>query len=88
MPSPIIERFRAAVSSRQFQRAEELWGAYTAECLAQGLGMHSERAQEMRELMEWTRITVICWRAQALHKLRTRVTSAHAAGAYARAGRV
>ena len=39
----------------------------------------------MRELMEWTRTVVICFRAQALRSLRTRLTEVHAASAYGRA---
>jgi hypothetical protein len=95
MPSPhfshtraAAEAFRAAVSAGEFRRAEALWSDYTAECLAQGPAGRRESLLEMRELMEWTRIVVLCSRAQALRKLTTKATEAHAAGAYARAARV
>lgn len=89
MDSPVdnalVERFRAAVASGEFARAEQLWNSYAAQCLAEGPAMRAARLRDMRELMEWTRVTVLCFRSHALRKLRTRLTGLHAAGAYARA---
>lgn len=87
MDEPLAERFRKAVSSGEFHRGSELWNAYAAERLTEAQHGCGEKLPEMRELMEWTRRVVLCARAQALRKLRTRLTEVHAAGAYGRAAR-
>lgn len=81
----LVKQFRDAVASGEFARAEQLWNSYAAQCLAEKPAMRAGRLREMRELMEWTRVTVLCFRSHALRKLRTRLTGLHAAGAYARA---
>jgi hypothetical protein len=87
MTKPLVDQFRGAVSSGGFQRASQLWNAYTAERLVEARRGCGDNLPEMRELMEWTRVVVVCARAQALRNLRTRLTEMHAAGAYGRTTR-
>jgi hypothetical protein len=87
MPESLAAKFRAAVSSGEFQRAEEIWTAYTAERLAEVRNGDGEKLAETQELMEWTRQVVLCARSQSLHTLKERMMELYAAGAYARAGR-
>jgi hypothetical protein len=87
MRKTLVEQFRGAVSSGEFQRASQLWNDYAAECLIAARGGCGDKLPEMRDLMEWTRTVVVCARAQALRNLRTRLTEVHAADAYGRAAR-
>jgi hypothetical protein len=82
MNKPWIERFREAVAAGEFARAEHLWNGYAAGRLEEARRGCGDRLPEMRELIEWTRRTALCWRAQALHKLKARLTAAYAAGVY------
>jgi hypothetical protein len=87
MSKTLVEQFRGAVSSGEFQRASLLWNDYAAERLVEARRGCGDKLPEMRELMEWTRTVVVCARAQALRNLRMRLTEVHAAGAYGRAAR-
>ncbi len=87
MAKTLVEQFRGAVSSGEFQRASQLWNDYTAERLVEARRGCGDKLPEMRELMEWTRTVVVCARAHALRNLRTRLTEVHAACAYGRAAR-
>lgn len=83
----LASSFRAAVSSGEFQRAQEIWNLYAGECLAEVRGGCGDRLPEAQALLEWTHKVVLCCRAQALHTLRLRMTEAHAADAYLRSAR-
>ena len=84
MDKTLVDQFREAVSSGEFQRASQIWNAYAAERLMEARCGCGDRLPEMRELLEWTRTVIICARAQALRSLRTRLTEVHAASAYGR----
>jgi hypothetical protein len=82
---PLAERFRAAVSSGEFERAGKIWNSYCAERLVEVRAGCGDRLPEMAELLEWARMVAACARAQALHTLGIRLNEVHAAGAYGRA---
>jgi hypothetical protein len=83
----LAERFRDAVSSGEFERASRIWDEYAGERLADARRGCGDRLSEMRELTEWARTVCLCFRAQALRTLRTRLTEMHAADAYGRVTR-
>jgi hypothetical protein len=80
---PLVEQFRAAVSSGEFARAEELWKEVATAMEVETREGRAGALREVQELMEWTRTVVVCFRSQALQKLRTRLTRAHAVSVYA-----
>ena len=59
---------------------ERLHGA----SLGRDSGGSTARLLEMRELVEWSRVTVKCARAQLLRNYSARQMEIHAAGAYGR----
>jgi hypothetical protein len=75
-----IESIRRAISSGEIQKAAALWDGYAAsleEELRNG-SFTAGRLEEARELVEWSRITVLCARAHA----QGRLNSMHAAHQY------
>ena len=79
-PASKAAPIREAVASGEFQRAECLWKEYVS-----GLREELERGalteaalEEMRELVEWSRVTLLCSRAHA----QGRLGGLHIAGAY------
>lgn len=80
--SPLVHEFRSAVSAGEFARAQDLWNEYAAARILEAQRGCGDNLPETSELLEWTRTVVICWRAQALHTLRTQLTQARAAAAY------
>jgi hypothetical protein len=75
------------MSSGEFDRASRIWNEYAGERLAEARRGCGDRLPEMRELTEWARTVAVCFHAQALRTLRTRLTEMHAADAYGRATR-
>jgi hypothetical protein len=84
MDKPLVAQIREAVSSGEYERASQLWSLYAEERFAEVHRGCGDKLPEMRELMEWTRVVVLCARAQALRTIRTRLTEVHAADAYVR----
>lgn len=80
--STLVQEFRSAVSAGEFARAQDLWNEYAAARILEAQRGFGDNLLEAHALLEWTRTVVICWRAQALHTLRTKVTQARAAAAY------
>ena len=75
-----LEPIRYAVNSGDFDRAQLLWdqcAAGLAEELRDG-SLSEVRLAEVRELVEWSRIVVLCERAH----LRDQLNSLHVAGEY------
>jgi hypothetical protein len=75
-----LEPIRQAVNSGEFERAQLLW----SQCVA---GMSDElsagtlcaaRLSEVRELVEWSRVVILCARAHLLDQ----INSLHVAGEY------
>ena len=80
MPQLPLEPIRQAVNSGEFDRAQLLWNqcaAGLAEELRTGC-LSAARLSEVRELVEWSRIVVLCARAHLLDQLN----SLHVAGEY------
>ncbi|HUI79181.1 MAG TPA: hypothetical protein VLY24_14750 [Bryobacteraceae bacterium] len=80
MPNPTTEPIRQAVASGEYQLAERLWNGYIAglkELLRSGT-LTKEILEEAGELVEWSRVTVLCMRAHA----QGRLGSLHIAEAY------
>jgi hypothetical protein len=75
-----LEQLRQAVNSGEFGRAQLLW----TECAAGLAGelssghLSAARFSEVRELVEWSRMVVLCERAH----LQSRLNSLHIAGEY------
>lgn len=80
--STLVQEFRSAVSAGEFARAQDLWNEYAAARVLEAQRGCGDNLPETSALLEWTRTVVTCWRAQALHKLRTQLTLARAAAAY------
>lgn len=75
-----LESIRQAVSSGEFGRAQFLWAecsAALAEDLSTGC-LTEARLSEVRELVEWSRMVVLCERAH----LQRRLNTLHAAREY------
>jgi hypothetical protein len=80
MQNPTNDAIRQAMASGQFQVAERLWTSYASrlqEELRRGL-LTKASLEEARELVEWSRLTVLCMRAHA----QARLGGLHIAGAY------
>ncbi len=84
MPELLAAQIREAVAGARYSRAAGLWKDYAAEVSAEVSAGSAARLPEMRELIEWTRVTVTCARAQALRNHSARLMEIHAAGAYDR----
>ena len=87
MPPLPLESIRQAVNSGEFGRVQLLWrecSAALAEELTRGhltkarLAEVRELLGEVRELMEWSRLVVLCARAH----LQDRINSLHVAREY------
>jgi hypothetical protein len=75
-----LESIRQAVNSGEFGRAQLLWRE-CSEALAEELTnghLSKARLAEVRELMEWSRMVVLCVRAH----LQDRLNSLHVAREY------
>lgn len=75
-----LESIRKAVSSGEFGRAQLLWkecAAALAEDLSDGC-LTEARLSEVRELVEWSAMVVLCERAH----LQRRLNNLHAAWEY------
>ena len=80
MPPLPLEPIRQAVISGEFGRAQLLWDQCAAGLAEElSIGCLSEaRLSEVRELVEWSRIVVLCERAHLLDQ----INSLHVAGEY------
>jgi len=87
MPDPLAEQIRAAVIEARYSEAASLWNDYAAEVSAELSAGSRVRLPEMRELIEWTRVTVTCARAQLLRTYSARLMEIRAADAYGRSSR-
>jgi hypothetical protein len=79
-PNPDQDAIRQAVASEQFQLAERLWTGYMSrlkEDLRRG-SLTQASLEEARDLLEWSRLTVLCMRAH----VQARLGTLHIAGAY------
>jgi hypothetical protein len=84
MDGYLTEPIRQAIASRQFQKAQLLWNDYAAllrQELAKG-SVTAARMAEMRELVEWSRRAVLCFRAHAQSRLDSMRDSMRVARAY------
>ncbi len=75
-----LEPIRQAVNSGEFERAQLLWSqcvAGLAEDLRSG-SLNETRLKEVRELVEWSRVVILCARAHLLDQ----INSLHVAGEY------
>lgn len=73
MPPLPLEPIRQAVISGEFDRAQLLWNqcaAGMAEDLRTG-SLSAARLAEVRELVEWSRVVVLCARAHLLDQLNS-----------------
>lgn len=75
-----LEPIRRAVTSGEFARAQLLWNECAAalEGDARRGSLTEARLTEVRQLVEWSRIVVLCERA----RLRDRLNGLHVAGEY------
>ena len=82
-----LEAIRQAVNSGEFGRAQLLWRECSAALAEELTGGHLTKARlaevrellvEVRELMEWSRVVVLCARAH----LQDRLNSLHVAREY------
>lgn len=80
MPNPANDAIRQAMASGQYQLAERLWNTYAARLKEElGRGSLTKAAlEEARELVEWSRLVVLCMRART----QARLGGLHIAGAY------
>jgi hypothetical protein len=84
MDGHLTEPIRQAIASRQFHKAQLLWDGYAAllrEELAKG-SVTAARMAEMRELVEWSRRVVLCFRAHTQRRLDSMRGSMRVAQAY------
>jgi hypothetical protein len=75
-----LEPIRQAVDSGEFERAQLLWNqcaAGMAEDLGRG-SLDEARLKEVRALVEWSRVVILCARAHLLNE----INSLHVAGEY------
>jgi hypothetical protein len=75
-----LESLRQAVNSGEFDRAQLLWNQYAgrlAEELSNG-SLSEARLSEVRELVEWSRMVVLCARAL----MQDQLNSLHVATEY------
>ncbi|HEV3329949.1 MAG TPA: hypothetical protein VG096_03140 [Bryobacteraceae bacterium] len=80
IPNPATDPIRQAVASGQFQLAERLWNGYMTrlkEEMRRG-SLAAASLEEAHELLEWSRVTVLCMRAHA----QSQLGNLHIAGAY------
>jgi hypothetical protein len=80
MPTPTTDAIRQAVASGEFPLAERLWSNYMLrlmEELRRG-ALTEGHLREARELVDWSRLVVLCMRTRA----QARLGSLHIAGAY------
>jgi hypothetical protein len=62
MDGPLTNPVRQAIAAGEFEKAQVLWEGYAAQLrreLAEG-AVSAARLEEMRELVEWSRRTVLC----------------------------
>jgi len=81
MQTDTVKAIRDAFAAGEFTRAERWFLEYAggvAEAVRSGTA-HPAMLTEMRELIDWARLVVAAFRAQAIERLR----SARVAGAYA-----
>jgi hypothetical protein len=78
--NPVNTAIRQAMASGQFQLAERLWSGYAARLKEElrGGALTKASLEEARELVEWSRLVVLCLRARS----QARLSSLHIAGAY------
>jgi hypothetical protein len=84
MDGHLTEPIRQAIATRQFQKAQLLWDGYAA-LLRQELpkgSVTAARMAEMRELVEWSRRAVLCFRSHAQKRLDAMRNSMRVAQAY------
>jgi len=84
MDSHLTEPIRQAIATREFQKAQLLWDGYAAQLrqdMPKGL-VTAARMAEMRELVEWSRRAVLCFRAHTQNRLDSMRDSMRVAQAY------
>jgi hypothetical protein len=82
----IINQFRLAVSSGEFQKAALLWNDYSREIEDEirRRACNKERFREAAELLEWARRVALCARTSATRRLSATQSGTQVAGAYSR----
>ena len=80
MTGPMQERVQSAIGAGDFEAARRCWEEYAegVRLAIQGRTATPEMLDEMRELVEWSRIAVLSFRAHAADRLN----QDHAARAY------
>jgi hypothetical protein len=84
MDGPPTEPIRQAIAAGEFQKAQLLWDGYAA-LLRQEMpkgSVTAARMAEMRELVEWSRRAVLCFRAHTQSRLDSMRDSMCVARAY------
>jgi hypothetical protein len=86
MDGHLTEPIRQALAAGEFQKAQLLWNGYAALlCQEMPKGSVTEaRLAEMRELVEWSRRAVLCFRAHTQSRLDSMRDSMRVAQAYER----
>jgi hypothetical protein len=72
-----VASIRDAISAGNHAKAAELFAEYAPSIPESESGL-----RELRELLDWTRATIVCQRAQALAKLQSARDDAHVLAAY------
>ena len=84
MDGHLTEPIRQAIACREFQKAQLLWDGYAAllrEEMPKG-SVTAARMAEMRELVEWSRRAVLCFRAHTQSRIDSMRGSLRVAQAY------
>ncbi len=88
MDGHLTEPIRQAVGSGEYQKAQLLWNGYAAllrEEMPKG-SVTAARLAEMRDLVEWSRRSVLCFRAHTQSRLDSMRDSVHVAQTYGSPG--
>jgi hypothetical protein len=84
MDGHLTEPIRQAIAAGEFQKAQLLWDGYAA-VLRQEMpkgSVTAARLAEMRELVEWSRRVVLCFRSHTQSRLDSMRGGMRAAQAY------
>jgi hypothetical protein len=79
-----LEPIRQAVSAGEFGRAQLLWNQCAARLAEElsGKSLAEARLSEVRELVEWSRIVVLCERAHMVDQLNRLRAELHVVAEY------
>ena len=84
MPKPLLEAFRGAVGSGEYERAHRLWNECAA-VLDEEVGIRGLSEGDVAgvgELLEWSRTVVMCERAHLQEQLNRLQAELHVEAGY------